>query len=229
MDPSNLPQSTPIVPPIDPNIGNIQEMELGDIVGAYDQMGQGIDQMGQNALADVAGRQQQLIGNNFGTPAEGPMGDYNENTYISPVVSSARSQVAQIGTQVALSEGIRRSEEAAENELKETQKRYNEYVAEQNRKAAEQAATNAANRDAAVNAIDPEYLKEKGMTQDDFQALSEAEKGNHIKQAYDRARGIEWDYKGDSWYEAVNAVYKKFGITGKAAMDERTGNQSEEN
>ena len=119
MDPNNPTPSTPIVPPIDPNIGDINEMDLDAITNAYDAIGQGINEMGQNAIADIAARQQELIGNDFSTPGEGPMGNYNESTYIEPAVTTGQSTIKQIGTQIALNEGIRRSEEAAEEKLTE--------------------------------------------------------------------------------------------------------------
>lgn len=181
MDPDNLSQSTPIVPSIDPNIGNVQEMDLGDITGAYDDMAQGFNQFGQNSVADIANRQQQLIGNNFSSPQEGAMGNYNEATYIEPAVTSSQSAVKQIGTQVALNEGIRRGEEAAAEKLKNTQKKYNEWVAEQNRKAAEAAAKAAQQQRSTPggygqvhdNTVSQKLLDEKGLSLEDFAALDE--------------------------------------------------------
>lgn len=238
MDQQNLPQSTPIVPQVDLDIGNIQEMDLDAITSAYDDIGQGINDMGQNIVSDIAGRQQQLIGNDFSAPQEGAIGNYNENTYIEPSVTSAQSAVRQIGTQVALNEGIRRSEEAAEDKLRETQRRYNEYVAEQNRKAAE-AAARAANSGAASpggwsgqvqeNTISQEFLDKNGLSLEDFNALNSADRQNLLKADFDQRAGIDWDYKGKNWYATVDQIYREFGATGDLAKDERTGNQTQAN
>lgn len=237
MDPNDPSQSTPIVPNIDPNIGDIQEMDLGAITGAYDDIGQSFNQMGQNSVADIANRQQQLIGNNFGSPLEGPMGNYNESTYIEPVVTSAQSTIKQVGTQVALNEGIRRSEEAAEEKLKETQKKYNEWVAEQNRKAAEaaqKAANSARNTPGGwssvnENSISQETLEKHNLSLEDFAALDQDARTNLLREDYERRTGFAWDYKGEDWYATVDRLYKEFGVSGDAAKDERTGNQTEAN
>ena len=237
MDPNDPSQSTPIVPSIDPNIGDIQEMDLGAIVGAYNDIGQSFNQMGQNSVADIANRQQQLIGNNFSSPLEGPMGNYNESTYIEPAVTSAQSTIKQIGTQVALNEGIRRSEEAAEEKLRETQKKYNEWVAEQNRKAAE-AAQRAANSARSSpggwgqvhnNTVSQETLDKHKLSLEDFAALDQESRKKLLREDYDRRAGIDWDYKGDIWYKTVDQLYKEFGVSGDAAKDERTGKQTQAN
>lgn len=228
MDPSNPTPSTPIVPPIDPNIGDVNEMDLDAITNAYDAIGQGINDMGQNAIADIAARQRELIGSDFSTPGEGPMGNYNESTYIEPAVTSGQSTIKQIGTQVALNEGIRRSEEAAEEKLKDTQKKYNEYVAEQNRKAAEAAAAAENGKGWSggqlnENTVSQETLDKHGLSMEEFLTLGGDEKKKIAQEDFDRRAGYSWDYRGPMWYNTVDQLYKEFGVTGDAAKDERHG------
>ena len=223
MDPNNPTpvQGTPVSPEINADIGNIQEMDINAIVPAYDSIGNKFNEMGQNIIKDVAGRQQQLIGNNFSTPGEGMMGDYNENTYIKPAVTSSQSAIKQMGTQVALSEGMRRGQEAAEQKLKDTQNKYNEWVAEQNRKAAAAAAARQQQQQqqmaaqnqkrAGVNSIDSKFLKDRGLTQDDFAAMSSAEQGKLLATYYDKVGGIDWSDK-KTWDNTAEQTLKKFGI-----------------
>lgn len=226
-------QNAPVTQGIDINVGDVQNMPLEQIAPKYEEMSNKFNEMGQNIVRDIAGRQRQLIGNAFSTPGEGMMGDYNENTYITPAVTNAQSSIRQIGASVALQEGMRRGEEAAKKRLKDAQDKYNKWVKEMNRRAAAAAeAQRAAAQKAAQqqrvaqSQIDPEYLKKKGLTADDFVSMSAAQKEQFYKDYYDSKIGVNWGDK-NKWNEVKNQVYNALGASQDQRQDKSTGNQSQ--
>ena len=72
-------QNTPVTQGIDINVGDVQNMPLEQIAPKYEEMSNKFNEMGQNIVRDIAGRQSQLIGRSFSWPSEGAIGDYNEN------------------------------------------------------------------------------------------------------------------------------------------------------
>ena len=226
-------QNTPVTQGIDINVGDVQNMPLEQIAPKYEEMSNKFNEMGQNIVRDIAGRQSQLIGRSFSWPSEGAIGDYNENTYITPAVTNAQSSIRQIGASVALQEGMRRGEEAAKKRLKDAQDKYNKWVKEMNRRAAAAAeAQRAAAQKAAQqqrvaqSQIDPEYLKKKGLTADDFVSMSAAQKEQFYKDYYDSKIGVNWGDK-NKWNEVKNQVYNALGASQEQRQDKSTGNQSQ--
>lgn len=224
-------QNTPVLPGgIETNIGDVQNMPLQDIQVKYDQISHKFNDMGQNIVKDIAGRQSQLIGNSFSSPKEGAIGDYNENTYITPSVTNAEASVRQIGASVALQEGMRRGEEAAKKHLKDAQDKYNKWVKEMNRRAAEAAAAQqraaqqaaARNNQVSQSQIDPEYLKKKGLTADDIVSMSASQQEKFYKDYYDSKVGVNWGDK-KKWNEVSQKVYAALGATPEQRKDRSAG------
>lgn len=240
--------NTPVTQNI-PDIGvptDISTTDLGKLQSDFEKAGSGFAQMGEALAKDVATRQQLLIGNDLGPQDGSAMGELNYDTYYEQGVAAGASAIRQEGTKVALKEGMRRAEEAAKERAKKAQEDYNRRVNEENarRAAANQAAQEqqqqqvlqqqqSAKADVQGVTVPKSTLAKYGVSSAaDLAKTNPGAFEYEMKQAADQKAGITdktWDYKGAGWYAGVDQLYREMGITGEAAKDERSGNQSQAN
>lgn len=158
-------------PRLDFNVSVGEDTPLEDIQAAYRDIGDQYNNFVQDARANVHDRQVEHIGNNFGASP------YNTNTYYGRGATSFASAVRQQGTQVALQTGMERGKKEAEDAYNAAQSAYNDATSAYNNAKSdyEKAYENYQSSKSNVTVATPDegWLKEHGMTIEDFQNLDQ--------------------------------------------------------
>ena len=187
-----------------PNIKDIKTANLDDIVNEYNRVGSSFVDMGQALTKDIDTRQQLLVGNDY---AKDSTGLYNYQRHYQAPTTSAANQVRQVGTNLALQEGQRRAQEAAQKRLESAQNRYNKYQQYQASLRAQQAAAAARQANNKSNSVkvngvtvSAQFLKDKGLSVSDIQSWDSHKLMTAVKDYTLEATGMN-DNKGSLWQD----------------------------
>ena len=187
-----------------PNIKDIKTANLDDIVNEHNRIGGSFVDMGQALTKDIDTRQQLLVGNDY---AEDGTGLYNYQRHYQAPTTSAANQVRQVGTNLALQEGQRRAQEAAQKRLETAQDRYNKYQQHQASLRAQQAAAAARQANNKSNSVkvngvtvSAQFLKDKGLSVSDIQSWDSHKLMTAVKDYTLEATGMN-DNKGSLWQD----------------------------
>ena len=164
---------------------------LEDIPQKYTDISNQYNSFVEDARQNVADRQTERIGNNFGASP------YNTNTYYEQGATSFASAMRQVGTQQALTVGMERGKKEAENALEAAKKNY------ENAATAYQEAYDNFKKNPVAATIDEETLREHGMTKEDFADLIQSSGDiNEVMNKIVPKMGMEADIKdwNVEWY-----------------------------